>query len=267
MLTISALHMDFAGKAAIAGLELTIAAGEFVVALGPSGCGKTTLLRLAASALAPTSGSVVNDFERIGMVFQEPRMLPWFDAVDNAAFGLKALGLPSTERKRAARGILRRLGLSDEDCAKRPAALSGGMRQRVAITRALAIEPGLLLMDEPFVALDVALRRTLQNLVREEADRMGAAVLFVTHDVAEAVRLASRIIVLSPRPAALVADVANEPVADPALMLSAAANLLRRPEIERALFGPDANAAGKNLPGGSAVGEAPKNGLRMPAAH
>ncbi len=266
MLTMSALRMEFGGEAAIAALDLTVAPREFAVVLGPSGCGKTTLLRLAAGALAPTSGHVDNRFERVAMVFQEPRLLPWFDAVDNAAFGLKALGRPPAERRRAAQSILRRVGLSEDDCVKRSAALSGGMRQRVAIARALAIEPRLLLMDEPFVALDVGLRRTLQNLVRDEAERTGSAVLFVTHDIAEAVRLASRIIVLSPRPAALVADVANEPVADPALGLAAAAALLRRPEIERALFASDASR--ETFPGASAAMEdVVRNSLKMEAAY
>ncbi|MGO9674278.1 MAG: ABC transporter ATP-binding protein [Methylocella sp.] len=257
MLTLSALGMEFGGEATIAALDLAIRAGEFVVALGPSGCGKTTLLRLAAGSLAPTSGRIENGFKRVAMVFQEPRLLPWFDALDNAAFALKALGRPAPERRRTAHGILRRLGLSDEDCAKRPATLSGGMRQRVAIARALAIEPDLLLMDEPFVALDVGLRRDLQNLVRAEADRTGSAVLFVTHDIAEAVRLASRIIVLSPHPAMLVADVANEPVANPALALAAAAALLRRPGIEQALFASGAEASGPTFPG-APPGEAVK---------
>jgi NitT/TauT family transport system ATP-binding protein len=248
MLTLSALGMEFGGEATIATLDLKIRAGEFVVALGPSGCGKTTLLRLVAGVLAPTSGRIENRFKRVAMVFQEPRLLPWFDALDNAAFALKALGRPARERRRAAHAILRRLGLSDEDCAKRPAMLSGGMRQRVAIARALAIEPDLMLMDEPFVALDVGLRRDLQNLVRAEADRTGSAVLFVTHDVAEAVRLASRIIVLSPHPATLVADVANEPVANPALALAAAAALLRRPGIEQALFASGAETSSPTFP-------------------
>ncbi len=230
------LCVAFGGEPVIDGLDLTVAAGDFVVVLGPSGCGKTTLLRLAAGALAPISGSVSNGFARVAMVFQEPRLLPWSDALDNAAFGLKALGVARAERRRGAAEILIRLGLEAADHSKRPAALSGGMRQRVAIARALAIEPGLILMDEPFGALDVGLRRNLQNLVRDEAARTGLAALFVTHDIAEAVRLASRIIVLSSRPARIVADVANEPVASPPQILDAASAPLLRPEIEHALF-------------------------------
>jgi NitT/TauT family transport system ATP-binding protein len=197
------------------------------------------------------------------MVFQEPRLLPWSDALDNAAFGLKALGVARAERRRRAAEILIRLGLEAADLSKRPAALSGGMRQRVAIARALAIEPGLILMDEPFGALDVGLRRNLQNLVRDEAGRTGLAALFVTHDIGEAVRLASRIIVLSSRPARIVADVANEPVASPPQILDAAAALLRRPKIERALFPAAPRAPEPLLLGGVSAGKRP---LRMEAA-
>lgn len=223
-------------------ISLHVAAGEFVALLGPSGCGKTTLLRLAAGALQPTSGEIHSAARSRAFVFQEPRLAPWLDAIDNAAFGLKALGAPSAERRRLAQDILLRLGLAAGDLHKRPAALSGGMRQRVAVARALAVRPQMLLLDEPFAALDVGLRRGLQDILAAETVDSGATTLFVTHDVTEAVRLASRIVVLSSRPAAIVADLPNALVRDPALIHEQAAALLRRAEVAGALFPSDAGS-------------------------
>ena len=238
MLTMKAVSMDYGREKIFDALNLAVTAGEFVVLLGASGCGKTTLLRLASGALTPTDGRVENAFSRSISVYQEPRLLPWADAVDNAAFGLKAQGLGRHERRRKAEEILARLGFGADDLAKHPSALSGGMAQRVAIARALAVSPDLLLMDEPFGALDIGLRRRLQDLARREVEKARMSVLFVTHDIAEAVRLASRIVVLSSRPSRIVADLPNEPIVDPAHIFEAAAALLRRPDIEAALFTP-----------------------------
>jgi NitT/TauT family transport system ATP-binding protein len=238
MLRLTGVEMSYGAEKILAHIDLTLAPGEFVVVLGASGCGKTTLLRMAAGAIGPPAGAVENSFSRTASVYQEPRLLPWLDAVDNAAFGLKALGADKKMRRDQARKTLARLGFGAADFAKRPAAMSGGMAQRVAIARARAVAPDLLLMDEPFGALDIGLRRRLQDLTRREAENSGQAVLFVTHDVAEALRLASRIVVLSQRPSRIVADLANEPRSDPAQIFEAAAALLRRPEIEAALFSP-----------------------------
>ncbi len=238
MLELSNVEMSLAGAPVVADVSLSIASGEFAVLIGPSGCGKTTLLRIAAGALRPMSGRVVRGFARSAFVFQEPRLAPWASALDNAAFGLKALGVPARRRRLEAERILMRFGFEPGDLGKRSPALSGGMRQRVAVARALAIRPQLLLMDEPFASLDVGLRRRLQDLVRGEADSSGIAVLFVTHDVAEAVRLASRVLVLSPRPCRIVADHPNTPLCDPALIYEAAAALLQREEIAAVLFPP-----------------------------
>jgi NitT/TauT family transport system ATP-binding protein len=237
MLTLTALCKNFGSQPALAPIDLAVAPGEFVVVIGASGCGKTTLLRLAAGAVAPSSGQVDNRYARTASVFQAPRLLPWSDAVDNAAFGLKALGLDRRARRARAEAILMRLGLGVADLSKKPAALSGGMAQRVAFARALAVAPDLLLMDEPFGALDIGLRLKMQDLTRREAEKGGMAVLFVTHDIAEALRLASRIVVLSPRPGRIVADLAHRPLREPAEIFAAAASLLKRPDIEAALFG------------------------------
>ncbi len=157
------------------------------------------------------------------------------NALENAAFGMKAAGVPRPERLTRARKILLRLGLAEGDLAKQPAALSGGMAHRVALARALAVEPDLILMDEPFAALEAGLRRRLQDLVRAESERSSAAALFVTHDVTDATRLATRIVVLSPRPARIVADIASTPARDPAEAFEAAAVLLRRPDVAAAI--------------------------------
>lgn len=166
---------------------------------GPSGCGKTTLLNIAAGLVTPTSGAVDNRFERTAYVFQEPRLLPWRTALDNIAFGLKAVGVPSGERRKTASALSERLGLR-ESAGKYPHQLSGGMQQRVALGRALAIDPDLLLLDEPFSALDIGRRRELQAFVLGLLDQGRLAALFVTHDLAEAVRMADELIVMSPSP-------------------------------------------------------------------
>ncbi|CCD99819.1 ATP-binding cassette domain-containing protein [Bradyrhizobium sp. STM 3809] len=238
MLDISNLAMRFAGTTVIDAVDLQVAAGAFVAVLGPSGCGKTTLLRLAAGALRPTAGRVTNDFARAAFVFQDSRLAPWMTALDNAGFGLKALGLAKAMRDDQARRILLRLGFDVSDLGKRPHALSGGMRQRVGLARALAVAPDLLLLDEPFSALDVGLRRDMQRMIRSEVDQAGIAALLVTHDIAEAVRLADRIIVLSPRPASIVAALANRPCDDEAVIFETAARLLRTPGVTEALLRP-----------------------------
>ncbi|ABS69260.1 ABC transporter related [Xanthobacter versatilis] len=241
MLALERLHLAFDGVPVLAGIDLTVKSGELVVLLGPSGCGKTSLLRLAAGVEAVQAGRVANRFARTAMVFQDPRLMPWADASDNAAFGLKALGAARAERRAAAQAILRRLGLGSADLGKRPAQLSGGMQQRVAIARAFALRPDLVLMDEPFSALDVGLRGDLQALLRAEVEGAGAAALFVTHDITEAVRLADRIVVLSPRPARVVADLPQKPIrpeAAPGAVFEAAAALLKRPEVAATLAAP-----------------------------
>lgn len=235
MLRFEDISLDFGKTPVIGGLNLSINAGEIVVMLGRSGCGKTSALRMAAGLLQPTHGRIANTFARTACVFQEPRLLPWASALDNAAFAMKALGVKRRERRSRASDLLRRFGFDEADLDKRPGALSGGMAQRVATARALAIEPELVLMDEPFGALDAGLRREMQDIVRDAAREARVAVLFVTHDVTEAVRVADRIIVISPKPAHVVADVPNTPPSTQAEVYDAAAALLRHPAVVRAL--------------------------------
>ncbi|MFA4878248.1 MAG: ABC transporter ATP-binding protein [Methanoregula sp.] len=179
---------------------------EFVCILGSSGCGKTTLLRLIAGLDEAQEGSIVLDGEeikgqnpKVGMVFQEYSLFPWRNVMDNIAFGLEMKGLIKEERYRIAQRYLELVNLS-QFRESYPSELSGGMRQRVAVARALALDPVLLLMDEPFGALDAQTRNMLQKELLDIWEETKKTVIFITHSVDEAVYLSDRIIVLSPRP-------------------------------------------------------------------
>ncbi len=175
-------------------------AAETLALVGPSGCGKSTLLHLVAGLLTPAEGILQSSFQGVATVFQEPRLMPWKSARDNIALGLKALGVPAKARRRLAEELGRRLGLSADDLDKYPHALSGGMQSRVSLARALAINPDLLLLDEPFSALDVGLKEELYALLDQQISQQGTAVLLITHDLMEAVRLADRILMMVPNP-------------------------------------------------------------------
>ena len=198
------------------GLDFEVAHGEFVCLLGPSGCGKSTALRLIGDLLHGHDGSVTVDgrppaqaWDRIAYVFQSPRLLPWKDALDNAAFGLEMRRpeAPKAERRAAAARQLERVGLG-ADLGKSPSMLSGGEKQRVAIARALALEPEIILMDEPFSALDPNTRRRLRAQIVELWRESRRTILFVTHDIDEALELADRIVVLATKPARVRAEIA-----------------------------------------------------------
>jgi ABC-type glutathione transport system ATPase component len=206
MLTWENVSHDYGAGPVLANVALRIAPGEVLALAGRSGCGKTSLLNMAAGLLAPTSGRVSNTFSHTACVFQEPRLLPWRRTVDNIAFGLKALGLPKAKRLARAHRLAERMGLTPGDLMKYPHALSGGMRQRASLARALAVEPDLLLLDEPFSALDVGLKRELQDLVRALINERGLAAVFVNHDLSEAVRLSDRIVILAPSPGRVVLE-------------------------------------------------------------
>ena len=197
----------------IGGLDLEIAPRSIVALVGPNGCGKSTLLRVIAGLLPARTGTVevegrpvTGPDSRVGLVFQEPRLLPWRSAFANIAFPLEVAGRDRNARERRVTDLLGLVGLRDWSRA-RPAELSGGMRQRVAIARALALEPAVLLMDEPFSALDSLTRERFNVELLHLWDRIGATIVVVTHSIAEAVFLADRVLVLSPRPARLIADV------------------------------------------------------------
>jgi NitT/TauT family transport system ATP-binding protein len=187
-------------------LSLEVQDKEFVCILGSSGCGKTTLLRLIAGLDTAESGSIILDGEeikgtnpKVGMVFQEYSLFPWRTVIDNIAFGLEMQGVPKAERYRIAERYLNLVNLTQFQDSF-PSELSGGMRQRVAVARALALDPVVLLMDEPFGALDAQTRNMLQKELLDIWEATKKTVIFITHSVDEAVYLADRIIVLTPRP-------------------------------------------------------------------
>ncbi|HMM50673.1 MAG TPA: ATP-binding cassette domain-containing protein [Burkholderiaceae bacterium] len=203
-LRVRKLHHAFARHEVLDGVDLDLEAGQIVALVGPSGCGKTTLLHLCAGLLHVREGSIDNGFSSQAFMFQQPRLLPWKTALDNIALGLAAVGMARAERERRARELALRLGLSAVDLDRFPHQLSGGMQSRVSLARALVLEPQLLLLDEPFSALDVGLREELYRLLLAHlaARRMG--VLMITHDLMEAVRLSDEILVMAPRPGRIV---------------------------------------------------------------
>jgi NitT/TauT family transport system ATP-binding protein len=188
-------------------MDLAIGREEIVCLLGPSGCGKTTLLNLLAGLTEPDTGEVLRPPGRPGYVFQEPRLLPWRTAEENLSLGLKACGMPAPQRRAVVAGYLERLELS-QVADLYPRQLSGGMRQRVALGRAFAIDPAYLLLDEPFKSLDVGLRLQLVGLLLAEWQQRPRPVLFVTHDTAEAALTGQRIIVLGSHPLTVRAQLA-----------------------------------------------------------
>lgn len=209
------LHLSFDGKAAVLDdITLHVAEGEFVSLVGPSGCGKTTLLNLCAGLLphvgagtlhvagaAPTQGN-----PRVAYMLARDSLLPWRTALDNAAFGLQVRGVPAAERRARAQAMLAEVGLAGYEQTL-PKALSHGMRQRTALARTFAMDATLLLMDEPFGALDAQTKLQLEDLLLRLCQQHRHTVLFVTHDLAEAVAVSDRVVVMSSRPGRIVADV------------------------------------------------------------
>lgn len=187
--------------------------GEFRVLLGPSGCGKSTILRLIAGLDRPDSGEVLFNGKPVegpsrerGMVFQKYTSFPWLNISDNIAYGLKINGVPAAERLRVVGELIQATGLAGFERAY-PDTLSGGMQQRVAIARTLALRPSVVLMDEPFGALDAQTRAEMQQLLLRIWDETSSTVLFVTHDVEEAIYLADRVFIMSGRPGTILEDI------------------------------------------------------------
>lgn len=233
-LKIRGLAHAYALRTVLDGIDLDLPAGKVLALVGPSGCGKTTLLHLAAGLLTVQKGTLANGFLRPAVMFQQPRLLPWKTTRDNIALGLKALGLPHGERKQRADAMGRSVGLDERALGQFPNALSGGMQSRVALARALALAPDLLLMDEPFSALDIGLKAQLHRLLLEHQAAHGLTVLMITHDLMEAVRLADTILVMAAEPGRVVFR-ADLPI--PARQRSEAevyrstAELLRQPQV------------------------------------
>ncbi|WP_445680902.1 ABC transporter ATP-binding protein [Radicibacter daui] len=201
---------------ALKDIDLEIAAGEFVCLLGPSGCGKSTLLNAIAGFALPTSGTLEVCGKPItapgpdrGMVFQEYALFPWMTVEQNVAFGLEIRGLSKVQIAEAVDRLLETLGLR-EFRRRYPKDLSGGMRQRVAIARVLALDPPIMLMDEPFGALDALTRRSLQDELLRLWQAVGKTIVFVTHSIEEAVYLGSRVVILTYRPGTIKRDIRIE---------------------------------------------------------
>ncbi|MFD1536086.1 ABC transporter ATP-binding protein [Nonomuraea guangzhouensis] len=192
--------------AAVSDISLDVAEGEFLTLVGPSGCGKSTLLDLLTGLTLPTRGEIRIDGVPVtgpgldrGIVFQQYALFPWRTAVANVEFGLEAKGVPRRERRERARGYLDLVGLRGFD-ERYPHELSGGMRQRVAIARSLAYDPDILLMDEPFAALDAQTRESLQEELLRIWNKTGKTIVFITHGIDEAVYLGQRVAVMTPSP-------------------------------------------------------------------
>ena len=200
------------GTDAIENVNLTIHRGEYISVLGPSGCGKSTLLNVMGGLLKATHGSVtmlgepVNDVDpKRAVVFQTPTLYPWMNVRDNIAFGPKVRGISQDEINRRVEQYIRQVGLEDF-AEKKPYELSGGMRQRAALARALVNDPEMILLDEPFGALDAFTRTTMQGLVRKLWKETGTTIFMITHDVDEALTLATRVLVMSERPGQILKE-------------------------------------------------------------
>lgn len=191
------------GVLALTGVDLDVGPREIVVLLGASGCGKSTLLSLVAGLEAPSRGAIAAPSGRVALMFQDAALFPWLTVADNVAFPLRLAKVPRAERRQRVAELLAMVRLS-EFADRRPHELSGGMRQRVALARALAQRAELLLMDEPFAALDAIMRDHLHDELEQLWRGGGFSVLFVTHNVREAVRLGDRVIVMSSRPGRIV---------------------------------------------------------------
>ncbi|HEX6960623.1 MAG TPA: ATP-binding cassette domain-containing protein [Lacipirellula sp.] len=198
-LTLEDVSHAYFGRTVLDRVRLSVHPGEIVALVGPSGCGKSTLVHIAAGLIEPLRGRVVRAYRRHGIIFQEHRLLPWATAEQNIAYPLKIAGVSRARRRELARRAADLVSLDPGDLDKYPVELSGGMRQRTAIARALVVEPDFVFFDEPFTALDVALKRQMQDLVVAAASQTRFAGLFVTHDLSEAVRISDRIVVLDER--------------------------------------------------------------------
>lgn len=215
---VSMRFADVTGKSltAVQGVSLVVRDGEVVSLIGPSGCGKSTLLNLGSGLYAPSEGAVFVDGDKVegpnahvAFMLQKDLLLPWRSIAENVMFGVEIQGLPVSERRRRARALLETLHLA-EFADHYPHQLSGGMRQRVALARTLAVDPSVLLLDEPFSALDAQTRMVLQRELAQTLQRAGKTALLITHDLLEAVTLSDRVLVMSKRPGRIIEEIAVE---------------------------------------------------------
>ncbi len=216
MISVQGISKRYGSFQAVEHVNLEIAKGEFVVLLGASGCGKSTLLNLITGFDQPTSGRIVVNGREVtkvdphcGMVFQQYALFPWLTVRDNVAFGLKMKGISRSQRNETAQRFIEMVGLNGfED--KYPNALSGGMRQRVSIARVLANDPDVILLDEPFAALDAMTRQVLQDELLQIYEKSKKTIIFITHSIDEALLLSTRMLIMSARPGRVVTDIMND---------------------------------------------------------
>ena len=219
-LTIEGVSKTYSGRAgdveALRPVDMEVAAGEFVCLLGPSGCGKSTLLNIGSGLYSPSEGAAFVDGERVqgpnahvAFMLQKDLLLPWRTVLENVMFGVEIQRLALPERRRRAHALLENFNLA-EFAGHYPHQLSGGMRQRVALARTLAVDPSVLLLDEPFSAVDAQTRMVLQHELAQTLKRAGKTALLITHDLLEAVTLSDRVLVMSRRPGRIIDEICVE---------------------------------------------------------
>lgn len=199
-LIVENVNFSFGFKEILKDINFTLKKGEVVSIVGPSGGGKTTLLHLCSKLLKLDTGRIKNSFLSSAFAFQEPRLLPWKNVIDNISLALKAKGEKTNIAEQKAKDIAILFGLQESNFSKFPKDLSGGMKQRVSFARALVVNPSLLFLDEPFSALDIGLKKELQNLLIKNIENNNLSILFITHDLMEAIKLSDKIIVLKAQP-------------------------------------------------------------------
>jgi len=203
-LEVKGLHHSFGFTKILKDIDFTLQKGEVLSIVGPSGGGKTTLLHLCADLLDVEEGKVINTFKSSAFAFQDARLLPWKNVIDNISLGLLAYGCKKSVAIQLSKDIAIKFGLEEDDFTKFPKDLSGGMRQRVSFARALVIKPSLLFLDEPFSALDIGLKKELQSILIDMIDKKEISILFITHDLMEAIRLSDEILLLKADPGHIV---------------------------------------------------------------
>ncbi len=195
-LVINNISHSFNDTKILDNISFTLSGGKIISILGASGCGKTTILQICADLLKQQSGTIINSFHSSSFVFQEPRLLPWQNVINNISLPLKDTDLSKYEIEKKAIHIAIKLGLEKKDFNKYPKDLSGGMKQRVSFARALVMQPSLLFLDEPFSALDIGLKKELYSILINQVKEKSLSILFITHDLQEAVKLSDEVLVL-----------------------------------------------------------------------